>query len=179
MTTLATSSQQLPSYREVHLLRQLGWVDLNLESSPSWWAAIVATYCPGKMAEHPNYKSTQPNCFSSWTSLYAEHLLLNTKNSRKLSLKINARSTRPRLPGCSASSARRSQTSTLSANLCSSDSSAVTPRRSLRSAGRGPNTCYPAPAKVRSIYNENQRIQSGITFRLAINEACNRSTQNS
>ena len=30
----------------------MGWVDLDLESSPGWWAIIVATFCPGGMAEY-------------------------------------------------------------------------------------------------------------------------------
>ena len=38
---------------------RLGWVDLDLGSSPAWWAATVATYCPSRMVEHP--KSKQPN----------------------------------------------------------------------------------------------------------------------
>ena len=32
---------------------RLGWVDLDLGSSPGWWAASVATYCPSRMVEHP------------------------------------------------------------------------------------------------------------------------------
>ena len=39
---------------------RLGWVDLDLGSSPGWWAATVATYCPSRMVEHPKSKSTQP-----------------------------------------------------------------------------------------------------------------------
>ena len=38
-----------------------GWVDLYLWSSPGWWAATVATYCPSRMMEHPKSKSTQPS----------------------------------------------------------------------------------------------------------------------
>ena len=38
----------------------MGWVDLDLGSSPGWWAATVAAYCPGRMVEHPKAKSTQP-----------------------------------------------------------------------------------------------------------------------
>ena len=38
----------------------LGWVDLDLESSPGWWAGTVASYCPSRMVEHPKSKSTQP-----------------------------------------------------------------------------------------------------------------------
>ena len=40
---------------------RLGWVDLDLESSPGWWAASVATYCPSRMVEHPKSNSTQPS----------------------------------------------------------------------------------------------------------------------
>ena len=36
------------------------FVDLDLGSSPGWWAATVATYCPSRMVEHPKSKSTQP-----------------------------------------------------------------------------------------------------------------------
>ena len=32
-------------YRETLVVEYLGWVDLDLGSSPGWWAAIVATYC--------------------------------------------------------------------------------------------------------------------------------------
>ena len=39
---------------------RLGWVDLDLGSSPGWWAASVATYCPSRMVEHSKSKSTQP-----------------------------------------------------------------------------------------------------------------------
>ena len=38
----------------------VGWVDLDLGSSPGWWAATVATYCPSRMVEHSKSKSTQP-----------------------------------------------------------------------------------------------------------------------
>ena len=37
-----------------------GFVDLDLWSSPGWWAATVATYCPSRMVEHPKSKSTKP-----------------------------------------------------------------------------------------------------------------------
>ena len=40
---------------------RLGWVDLDLRSSPSWWATSVATYCPSRMVEHPKSNSTQPS----------------------------------------------------------------------------------------------------------------------
>ena len=32
-------------YRVSRLPGYLGWVDLDLGSSPGWWAATVATYC--------------------------------------------------------------------------------------------------------------------------------------
>ena len=40
------------------LVEYLGWVDLDLGSSPGWWAATVATYCPSRMVEHSKSKST-------------------------------------------------------------------------------------------------------------------------
>ena len=40
--------------------RGLGFDDLDLGSSPGWWAATVATYCPSRMVEHPKSKSTKP-----------------------------------------------------------------------------------------------------------------------
>ena len=43
--------QQL-QYRAFHFLVDLGWVDLDLGSSPGWWAATVATYCPSRVVEH-------------------------------------------------------------------------------------------------------------------------------
>ena len=54
-------------YRVTHLLANQGWVDLDLGSSPGWWAATVATYFPGRMVEHP--KSTQPRFASRWVTL--------------------------------------------------------------------------------------------------------------
>ena len=39
---------------------------LSSDSSGSWWAATVATYCPGRVTEHPKCKSTggynHPDC---------------------------------------------------------------------------------------------------------------------
>ena len=43
------------------MVEYLGWVDFDLGSSPGWWAATVATYCPSRMVEHPKSKSTQPS----------------------------------------------------------------------------------------------------------------------
>ena len=47
---------------------RLGWVDLDLGSSPGWWAATVATYCPNRMVEHSKSKSTHPWPFRSWNT---------------------------------------------------------------------------------------------------------------
>ena len=47
-------------YRVSHLVADLGWFDLDLGSPPGWWAATVATYCPGRVAEHPKSKPTKP-----------------------------------------------------------------------------------------------------------------------
>ena len=41
--------------------RRLGWVDLDLGSSPGWWTGTVATYLPSRVVEHPKSKSTQPS----------------------------------------------------------------------------------------------------------------------
>ena len=57
-------------YRVSHLLAELGWVDLNLGSSPGWWAAPVDTFCPSRMVEHPKSKSTQPRFVRRWDTLY-------------------------------------------------------------------------------------------------------------
>ena len=43
------------------VVEYLGCADLYLESSPGWWAAIVATYCPSGVVEHAKSKSTQPS----------------------------------------------------------------------------------------------------------------------
>ena len=48
----------------------VGWVDLDLGSSPGWWAATVATYCPSRMVEHSKSKSTQPSCQTTSPTLY-------------------------------------------------------------------------------------------------------------
>ena len=47
-------------YSEFHLLANLGWVDLDLGSSPGWWAGTVASYFPSRMVELPKSKSTHP-----------------------------------------------------------------------------------------------------------------------
>ena len=38
----------------------LGFEDENLESSPGWWAATVATYCPSRPGELPKFLSSKP-----------------------------------------------------------------------------------------------------------------------
>ena len=44
-----------------HVLVDLGRVDLDLGSSPGWWAATVAAYCPSRPVELPKSKSTKPS----------------------------------------------------------------------------------------------------------------------
>ena len=38
----------------------LGFEDEELGSSPSWWAATVATYCPSRPGELPKSLSSKP-----------------------------------------------------------------------------------------------------------------------
>ena len=45
-------------YRVTMVVWDLGCVDSDLQSSPGCQAATVATYCPGRMEEHPKSKST-------------------------------------------------------------------------------------------------------------------------
>ena len=48
-------------YRASHVLEYLGWVDIDLGSSPGWWATNVATYCPRRVVEHSKSNSTKPS----------------------------------------------------------------------------------------------------------------------
>ena len=57
----ADATSQHRQCRLAHLLANLGWVDFDLGSSPGWWAATVATYCPSKVVEHPKSKSSEPS----------------------------------------------------------------------------------------------------------------------
>ena len=41
-----------------------------LGSSPGWWAATVATYCPSRIVEHIKSKSTQPRYSITRVTLY-------------------------------------------------------------------------------------------------------------
>ena len=75
-------------YREVHLLANLGWVDLDFGSSTlclvSVWAdeklaELVEQL--GKMEEHPKSKSTQRRFAKRWTSLYLLCLLIKVQSS--------------------------------------------------------------------------------------------------
>ena len=54
----STVSQTKDNYSVTQVAQ--GFVDLDLWSSPGWWAATVATYCPDRMVEHPKSKSTKP-----------------------------------------------------------------------------------------------------------------------
>ena len=40
--------------------RSLGFEDDDLESSPGWWAATVATYCPSRPGELSKFLSSKP-----------------------------------------------------------------------------------------------------------------------
>ena len=51
----------------------LGWVIFDLQNSPGWWAATVATYCPSRMVEHPKTKLTKPGCMIGIATLYCVH----------------------------------------------------------------------------------------------------------
>ena len=57
-------------YRVSHLVADLGWVDLDLGSSAGCWAAIVATYYPGRVVEHSKSKLTQPRYSTTRVTLY-------------------------------------------------------------------------------------------------------------
>ena len=59
----------MDNYRASLVVVNLGWVDSDLGSSPGWRAAIVATYCPGRVVEHPKSKSTQSRCTTTWDAL--------------------------------------------------------------------------------------------------------------
>ena len=46
-------------YRASQVLVDLGWIDLDLGSSPGWWAGTVATYCPSRPGELPKCLSSK------------------------------------------------------------------------------------------------------------------------
>ena len=43
------------SYDQEHGLGRLGFGEF-----PGWWAGTVATYCPSRLVQHPETKSTKP-----------------------------------------------------------------------------------------------------------------------
>ena len=45
-------------YRVTQKVSGLGWVDLELGSSPGRWAGTMVTYCQSRMVEHLKSKST-------------------------------------------------------------------------------------------------------------------------
>ena len=51
---------------------RLGWVDSDLGSSPGWWAASVATYCPSRMVNI--LILTQPNQVAHLTPQTVLHM---------------------------------------------------------------------------------------------------------
>ena len=65
-------------YRVTLVVKYLGWVDLNLGSSLSWWATTAAIYCPSWMVELSISKSTQPKYFTTRDTLYSSLLLHST-----------------------------------------------------------------------------------------------------
>ena len=58
------------TYRVTLVVEYLSWADLDLGCSPGWWATIVATYCPSRVAEHAKSKSTQPRYSTTRVTLY-------------------------------------------------------------------------------------------------------------
>ena len=56
-------------YRVTQKVLDLGWVDLDLGTSPGWWAATVAIYCPRRGVEHLKFESTQPRSETFWVTL--------------------------------------------------------------------------------------------------------------
>ena len=48
-------------YRVTLVVKCLGWVDLDLGSSPGLWATAVATYCPTKVLGHQNHPVVIPS----------------------------------------------------------------------------------------------------------------------
>ena len=56
-------------YRVTLVVVHLGWVDIDLGSSPGWWAVTVATDCLSRMMEHLRSKSTQPRCTTTRVTL--------------------------------------------------------------------------------------------------------------
>ena len=64
-------------YRASHVLVDLGWVYLDLGSSPGWWATTVASYCPSRVVEHPKSKSTKPSLQGHGTPCTVHVLIIN------------------------------------------------------------------------------------------------------
>ena len=62
------------------VVKYLGCVDLDLGSSPGWWAAFVATYCPSRAVEHARSKSTQPRYSTTRVTLYPTKTSLHLLN---------------------------------------------------------------------------------------------------
>ena len=70
------------------------FVDLDLGSSPGWWAATVATYCPSRMVEHPKSKSTQPRYSTTRVTLYA-HIVWRRRRRRRRQSSWRTQHSRP------------------------------------------------------------------------------------
>ena len=59
------------NYKLTLVVVHLGWVDLDMGSSPGCSVVIVAAYCP-RMVEHLKCKLTQPRCTTTRVTLYCK-----------------------------------------------------------------------------------------------------------
>ena len=57
------------SYRVTMMVCDLGWVDSGLGGSLGFLDATAATYCPGRMVEHPKSKSTHPESLTTFVTI--------------------------------------------------------------------------------------------------------------
>ena len=70
--SLKETKIQIHMYRVTVVVTHLGWVDSDLGSSPGWWAASVATYCPSRMVNI--LILTQPNQVAHLTPQTVLHM---------------------------------------------------------------------------------------------------------
>ena len=57
---LSTAHQKWPNIQSGAAYHSLGFEDEDLGSSPGWWDATVATYCPSRPGELPRFLSSKP-----------------------------------------------------------------------------------------------------------------------
>ena len=60
----------LRTYRASHVLVDLGWVDLDLGSSPGWWATTVATYFSKQDGGTSQIQVNKTQSSRTWDALY-------------------------------------------------------------------------------------------------------------